>query len=137
MAEFLMRELVKSRGLEGEFHIESAATSNEEVGNGIYPPVKKILNTRGIDCSFKRARQMTKSDYDRFDYIVCMESRNIQNLGRIAADTCGKYSRLLDFTDNPHDIADPWYTRDFALTEREIEEGCRALLNHIINTKEN
>ncbi len=132
MAEFLMRELVSSRGLSNRFYVESAATSNEEIGNGVYPPVKKILNARGIDCSFKRARRMTAEDYSRFDYIVCMDSFNLANLGRIVEDTEGKFSRLLDYTDTPHDVADPWYTRDFSTTEKQIELGCKALLGHIL-----
>ncbi len=133
MAEFLMKELVAARGLENEFHIESAATSTEEIGNGVYPPVKKILNARGIDCRAKHARQMTAADYKKFDYIVCMDQNNLRNMQYIVEDTEGKVSRLLDFTDSPHDVADPWYTRDFSLTEREIELGCRALLEFILN----
>ena len=133
MAEFLMKELVRDGRLENDFYIESAATSREEIGNGVYPPVKRILAARGIDCSAKRARQMTSADYDKFDYIVCMDSNNMRNMGRIAADTQGKYSKLLDFTDCPHDVADPWYSGDFATTEREVEEGCKALLNYILD----
>ena len=133
MAEFLMKELVKEQGLENEFYIESAATSTEEIGNGVYPPVRRILNARGIDCSAKRARQMIRADYDKFDYIVCMDSNNMRNMGYIAIDTQGKYSKLLDFTDSPHDVADPWYSGDFATTEREIDQGCKALLKHILN----
>ncbi len=133
MAEFLMRDLVKSRGLENDFYIQSAATSTEELGNGVYPPVKRLLAARGIDCADKRARQMTRADYDKYDYIICMDSSNLRNMGYIATDTQGKYHKLLDFTDNPHDVADPWYTRDFSLTEREIEAGCTALLDYIIN----
>lgn len=133
MAEFLMKELVCKWGLEADFYIESAATSTEELGNGVYPPVRRILSARGIDCSQKRARQMTCADYDKFDYIVCMDGKNLRNMGYIAADTKNKYSRLLDFTGNPHDVADPWYSGDFATTEREVEQGCRALLRHILN----
>ena len=133
MAEFLMKELVSDKGLENDFYIESAATSTEEIGNGVYPPVKRILAARGIDCSAKHARQMTRADYDNFDYIVCMDGKNLRNMGYIAADTQGKYSRLLDFTNNPHDVADPWYSGDFATTEQEVEEGCKALLEHILN----
>ncbi len=133
MAEFLMKDLVKSRGLENSFYIQSAATSAEELGNGVYPPVKKLLTARGIDCNDKRARQMTAADYGKYDYIVCMDSSNLRNMSYIAPDTCGKYHKLLDFTDHPHDVADPWYTRDFALTEREINEGCTALLDYIIS----
>ncbi|MBR6502778.1 MAG: low molecular weight phosphotyrosine protein phosphatase [Clostridia bacterium] len=132
MAEFLMKKLVKSRGLDGEFYIESAATSTEEIGNGVYPPVRRILNARGIDCSAKRARQMTRADYDKFDYIVCMDSNNMRNMGYIAIDTMGKYSKLLDFTEHPHDVADPWYSGDFATTEREVQAGCEALLDYIL-----
>ena len=132
MAEFLMKELVESRGLDGEFYIESAATSTEEIGNGVYPPVRRILNARGIDCSVKRARQMTRADYDKFDYIVCMDSNNMRNMGYIAIDTMGKYSKLLDFTEHPHDVADPWYSGDFATTEREVQAGCEALLDYIL-----
>ena len=133
MAEFLMKELVCNRGLENNFYIESAATSTEEIGNGVYPPVKRILAARGIDCSQKRARQMICADYDSFDYIVCMDSKNLRNMGYIAVDSQKKYSRLLDFTPQPHDVADPWYSGDFATTEREVEQGCEALLQHILN----
>ena len=133
MAEFLMKQLVNEKGLENEFYIESAATSREEIGSGVYPPVKRILESRGIDCSKKRARQMTGADYDNFDYIVCMDSYNLLNMERIAADTDKKYRRLLDYTDTPHDVADPWYTGDFAITEKEVQLGCEALLCHIIN----
>lgn len=133
MAEFLMKELVREQGIENDFYIESAATSTEEIGNGVYPPVKRILNARGIDCSAKRARQMTRGDYDKFDYIVCMDSNNMRNMGRIAVDSKGKYSKLLDFTNSPHDVADPWYSGDFETTEREVEQGCKALLEHILN----
>ena len=133
MAEFLMKELVRESGLENDFYIESAATSTEEIGNGVYPPVKRILAARGIDCSQKRARQMTRTDYDKFDYIVCMDSKNLRNMEYIAADNKNKYSRLLDYTAHPHDVADPWYSRDFTTTEREVEQGCGALLRYILN----
>ena len=127
-----MKELVSDKGLENDFYIESAATSTEEIGNGVYPPVKRILSSRGIDCSGKHARQMTRADYDRFDYIVCMDTRNLRNMGYIATDTQGKYSRLLDFTNSPHDVADPWYSGDFETAEKEIEQGCKALLKSIL-----
>ena len=132
LAEFLMIELVESKGLQNNFYIESAATSTEEIGNGVYPPVKRILKSRGIDCSDKHARQMSRADYDKFDYIVCMDSKNLRNMGYIAADAQGKYSRLLDYTNNPHDVADPWYSGDFATTECEVEKGCKALLDYIL-----
>ncbi len=133
LAEFLMKELVKSKGIQNDFYIESAATSTEELGNGVYPPVKKLLAARCIDCTGKRARQMTADDYNKYDYIICMDSNNLRNMNYIATDTQGKYHKLLDFTSTPHDVADPWYTRDFALTEREIEAGCKSLLDYIFN----
>lgn len=136
MAEFLMKELVEKRGISDKFHIESAATSREEIGNGVYPPVKRILTARGIDCSGKRARQMTALDYEKFDYIICMDSYNLRNMERIIADTKNKYKRLLDYTDSPHDVADPWYTGDFATTERDVLVGCDAILSHIIKKGE-
>ena len=128
-----MKELVCENGLEGQFYIESAATSREEIGNGVYPPVKRILESRGIDCSKKRARQMTAADYDNFDYIICMDAYNLRNMEKIALDTDKKYSRLLDYTDTPHDVADPWYTGDFKTTEKEVECGCKALLEFVYN----
>ncbi|MBE6787754.1 MAG: low molecular weight phosphotyrosine protein phosphatase [Ruminococcaceae bacterium] len=128
MAEFIMKELVHKKGLENEIYVESAATSREEIGNGVYPPVKRILNARNIDCSKKRARQMTRLDYNNFDYIICMDSYNLRNMERIAPDTDKKYKRLLEYTNTPHDVADPWYTGDFETTEREVESGCKALL---------
>ena len=132
MAEFLMKELVEKKGLSERFYIESAATSTEEIGNGVYPPVRRILNARGIDCSGKRARQMTAQDYQKFDYIICMDQNNLRNMKHIVSDTLGKVSLLLDFTDSPHDVADPWYTGNFELTERDIENGCNALLEFLL-----
>ena len=129
LAEFLMKELVESRGLENEFYIESAATSTEEIGNGVYPPVKRILKARGIDPGAKRARQMTRADYDKFDYIVCMDSKNLRNMGYIAIDNEGKYSRLLDYTSDPHDVADPWYSGRFDVAYQDIYDGCAGLLS--------
>ena len=131
MAEFLMKELVHESGCEDEFYIESAATSREEIGNGVYPPVKRILDARGIDYSQKRARQMIIADYQKFDYIICMDSYNLRNMERIVADRDRKYKKLLDFTATPHDVADPWYTGDFDTTEKEIEAGCKGLFEFI------
>lgn len=131
MAEFLMKELVHESGCEDEFYIESAATTREEIGNGVYPPVKRILDARGIDCSQKCARQMIIADYQKFDCIICMDSYNLRNMERIVADRDRKYKKLLDFTDTPHDVADPWYTGDFDTTEKEIEAGCKGLFEFI------
>ncbi len=137
MAEFVMKELVKARGLEDDFFITSAATSTEEIGNPVYPPVRRLLEKRGINCSQKRATQVKKSDYENYDYLVCMDSNNLRNLARIiGTDNSGKVSRLLDFTDSPHDVADPWYTGNFDITERDVNTGCKALLEHILKNSQ-
>ncbi len=132
MAEFLMKRLVEQKGVSDKFHIESAATSCEEIGNPVYPPTKRILEKYGIDCSKKRARRINKSDGEKFDYIICMDSRNLTNIERLLPpDAMKKVSRLLDFADNPRDVADPWYTGDFKSTERDVLEGTQGLYNHI------
>ena len=133
MAEFIMKQLVTERGLDDSFYIESAATSTEEIGNGVYPPVKNLLWSRGIDCSKKRARRITDSDYESFDYIICMDSNNLRNLNRMfPQDKGAKISKLLDFTLTPHDVADPWYTGDFITTQKDVTEGCTALLEQLL-----
>ena len=134
MAEFIMKEIVKENGLEKEFYIESAATSREEIGNPVYPPAKKILTAHGINCNQKRARQITLADYDKFDYIVLMDKNNMRNIKYIIPeDAEGKISMLMDYTDTPRDVADPWYTGDFEKTERDVCEGCEKLLKYILS----
>ena len=133
LAEFIMKELVQNRGIENDFYIASAATSTEEIGNPVYPPVRKILEKRGIDYTDKRAVQITKSDYENYDYLVCMDKNNLRNLSRIiGSDTDNKVSVLLDYTPFSRDVADPWYTGDFETTLNDVENGCQGLLNHII-----
>ena len=135
MAEFVMKRLVRERGIERDFIIESAATSREELGNPVYPPARRMLARHGISCSGKTAVQMTKSDYDKYDYIVAMDSMNLRNIMRIiGSDTKSKVSMLLDFTDHPRSVADPWYTGDFDSTYSDVTEGCQALLNTIISS---
>ena len=132
MAEFIMKDIVKKRGLADEFYIASAATSTEEIGNNVYPPVRSLLKARGIDCSQKTAIQVRRADYNNYDYIICMDSNNLRNIKRIIPDDPeNKISRLLDFTGEHRDVADPWYTRDFSATERDVERGCNALFEHI------
>ncbi len=132
LAEFVMRDLVEKEGIADNFYIRSAATSTEEIGNSVYPPVKKILESRGIDPSAKKATQVKKSDYEYYDYIVCMDKNNLRNIERIVGkDTKNKISLLLEFTKTPRDVADPWYTGDFKTTENDIDVGCAALLNFI------
>ena len=137
MAEFIMKHMVEERGIADEFYIESAATSYEEVGNPVYPPAKQVLQNRGINCSQKRARKITSDDYDRFDYIVCMDSNNLRKLQALFPNDNGKkISRILDFAGIKRDVADPWYTRDFSATEKDVSTGCEALINYIIKTNE-
>ena len=135
MAEYVMRHLVHERGLEGSIIADSAGTSTEELGNPVYPPARRMLARHGISCSGKTAVQMTKSDYDKYDYIVAMDSMNVRNIMRIiGSDTKSKVSMLLDFTDHPRSVADPWYTGDFDSTYSDVTEGCQALLNTIISS---
>jgi len=132
MAEFVMKHLVKEAGLEAYFHIESAATSTEEIGNSVYPPARRKLAEHGIGCQGKTARQMTRSDYDCFDLLVGMDSWNIRNMNRICGgDPDGKIVMLMDYTDRPGDVADPWYTGDFETTWKDVLEGCQGLLDAI------
>ena len=132
MAEYYMKDLVEKEGRDWAFHIESAATSREELGNSAYPPARRELAKHDISCAGHRARQLQKQDYDRFDYLIGMDSSNIRNMLRICGgDTEGKISRLLDHTQRPGDVADPWYTGDFEATWRDVSEGCTALLREL------
>jgi len=129
MAEFVMKDLVEKAGLEARFYIESAAVSAEELGNPVYPPARRELAAHGISCDGKTARQMSRADYDRFDLLVCMDTSNLRRMERICGgNPKGKLSRLLDHTDHPGDVADPWYTGDFTATWQDVWSGCTALL---------
>lgn len=125
MAEFIMKKLVSDAGRSAEFEIASAATSTEEIGNGVYPPARRKLAEHGISCEGKTARQVTRQDYDYYDAIIGMDSRNMRNMERIfGGDPEGKVRMLL-----PRDVADPWYTGDFEATWRDCVRGCRELLD--------
>ena len=129
MAEFVMKDLVRKAGREAEFHIESAATSSEEIGNAVYPPARRKLAEHGISSEGKRARQLRAADYDHFGLLVGMDEWNIRNMHRMCGgDPEGKICKLLDFTSRPGDVADPWYTDDFEATWRDVLEGCRGIL---------
>lgn len=129
MAEYVMKHLVREAGVEGEFHIDSAATSTEEIGNGIHHGTRRKLAQVGIPCGDHRARQVTWRDYEAFDYIIGMDNANIRNLRRMLKnDPEGKISMMLDYTDRPGEVADPWYTGDFEATYRDVLEGCQGLL---------
>ncbi len=132
MGEFILKDMVEKRGIAHRFYIESAATSTEELGNPVYPPARNKLREHGINPSGKTARQITKADYKRFDYIFCADSYNIKNALRIfGGDPENKVCRLLDLTDRPRDIADPWYTGNFNVTWDDIVEGCEVFLDKI------
>ena len=132
MAEFLLKDMVKKRNLEDKFIIESAGTSNEEEGNPVHYGTREKLTTLGISVEGKYARQLKIEDYNKFNYIIAMEQRNIQDIYRIVGeDKENKVYRLLDFSDNPRDIADPWYTGNFELTYKDIMEGLEAFLKNL------
>lgn len=129
MAEFLFKDMVQKQGMADQFYIASAATSREEIGNPVHHGTRAILDGLGISCRDKRAVQMTRSDYEKYDYLIGMDRWNISNMTRIAGgDPEGKIIRLLDLTDRPRDVADPWYTGDFDTTYRDIMEGLQALM---------
>ena len=122
-------ELGEKAGLASQFQIESAATSREELGSPIYPPAQRQLRSHGVPFDDHRARQMTRADYDAYDLLIGMDSRNLANMRRICGgDPDGKLQLLLHYTGQTHDVADPWYTDDFDAAWRDIESGCRALL---------
>lgn len=132
MAEFIMKDLVKKAGLEDQFHIASAATSTEEIGNPVYPPARRKLAEHGIGCAGKTARQLTKGDYSQYDLLIGMDSANLRNMRRICGgDPDGKIHMLMEYTNHPGDVADPWYTGDFEATWRDVLAGCSELLRQL------
>ena len=133
MAEFLFRDLLTQRGLNERFYVASAATSREELGNPVHPGTRKKLAEKGISCTGKRACQLSPADYQRYDWLLGMDSGNIRDMLRIlGGDSDGKVRRLLDFSARPRDIADPWFTGNFDVTYADIEEGCLALLDFLL-----
>ena len=134
MAEIIFKDLVKKAGRENDFVIASSATSSENVWNGVgaevYPPAKKILATHGLSAAGKRAVQLKASDYDRYDLFVCMDNSNVRNVNRMLG-RADKTRKLMDYTDRPGDVSDPWYTGDFETAYRDIAEGCRGLLERL------
>ena len=134
MAEFVFKDMVNKRGKAEEFYIDSAATSTEAVGDGIHYGTREKLTEEKIPFSEHRARQITKEDYKKYDYILGMEERNIKNIKRIVGeDTENKIFRLLDFSESPRDIADPWYSGNFDRTYEEVVEGCEYFLEFLSN----
>lgn len=136
MAEFIFKDLVRKCGRAEEFEVASCATSREEiwngVGNPVYPPAREELAKHGIGCAGKRAVQLTKADYNHYDLLIGMDENNIRNMMRIlGADPEGKVRKLMDYTGRGGDVADPWYSDRFDIAYRDIEEGCKALLEHL------
>ena len=132
MAEFCMKQLVSEANRSDEFEIASAATSTEELGNSVYPPARRLLERKGIDCSGKTARQITAKDYLYYDLIIGMDNANMRNMKRFwGGDPEGKIRMLLDYTERPGEVADPWYSGDFETTWRDVYAGCKGLLEEI------
>ena len=137
MAEFVFKRMLKERGLEDRFTVSSAATSDEEICNGIgnpvYPPAYAELKKHGILADGKRAVQLKRADADKFDIFVGMDSGNIRDMKRILGEAAeGKISKLLDYTAKGGDVADPWYTRRFEVTYSDVCDGCEALLDYLL-----
>lgn len=132
MAQYIAQHLVTQSGMESNFYIDSAATSREEIGNPVHYGTRRKLEAEGIFCGDHCARQLKKSDYDEFDFLIGMDTQNIRNMYRILGeDPEQKVYKLLDFTERKGDIADPWYTGNFDLTYRDVLDGCRGLLKFI------
>ena len=132
MAEFIFKKMLRERGLDGEFYVTSSATSREELGNPVYPPARAELARHGIDTIGKYAVQMTRSDYDKYDLLIPMDSMNVRNMMKIiGSDPDGKVKKLMDYTSRGGDVADPWFTGEFGITYRDIYEGCSCLLDEL------
>ncbi len=130
MAEFIMKDLVARAGLADRFEIASAATSTEELGNPVYPPARRKLAEHGLGCEGKTARQMTRADYQHYDYLIAMDRMNLRNMRPFVGDDPeGKVSLLMSYAGRQREVADPWYTGDFETTWQDLNEGCRALLS--------
>ncbi len=140
MAEFMMKDRVRRLGIEEKFHIESRAMHTDEIWNGkgnpVYPPAKKKLAEHGISCEGKTAQLISRADYDTFDYLIGMDAGNMSDMRRaFGGDPQGKLSLMMDYTDRPGEVADPWYTRDFEATYRDLDEGIDGLLSYIEETE--
>ena len=138
MAEFIFKHLIAQNGTEKDFFVSSSATSTEEIWNGIgnpvYPPARDELAKHGISCNGKRAVQIQKSDYEKYDLFVGMDSANIRNMHRIlGGDPENKIHKLMDYTGRGGDVADPWYSDRFDITYKDVSEGCLALLAALEN----
>lgn len=135
MAEFVFKDMVKKRGMESQFTIASAATSNEEIGNPVHHGTRNKLKEEGISSAGKTAVQLRRSDYSKYDYLLAMDTGNLNNMRIIlGGDPKNKVSRLLDYAERPRDIADPWYTGNFDVTYSDVLEGCEAFLEYLLKS---
>ena len=135
MAELVLRDMLKRTGNEDRIYVESAATSTEELGNPVYPPARAELLRHGISCEGKTARQVNLFDLWNFDLFVAMDGANVRNLVRMLGEGArDRIVKLLDLTDRPGDVADPWYSGDFSLCYRDVYRGCQALLEQLTST---
>lgn len=136
MAEFIMKNMVKDKGLSESFFIASSATSTEEIGNPVYPPAQRELKRHGISSEGKSAVQLKKSDYDKYDVFAVMDENNLRNIRHIFPnDPQGKVHKLLEYTGSGRDVADPWYSGDFETAYNDIYSGCKALLDKLIDER--
>ena len=128
-AEMVLRQMIAERGLEGRIAVDSAATTREEIGHGVYPPMRKALDRQGVPCVSHAARQTVRQDYARYDRIIGMDGENMDDMRRIyGGDPAGKLSLLAAWAGENREIDDPWYTRDFDGCLRDIIRCCDALL---------
>ena len=132
MAEFVMKDFARRAGKEGRFAIASAAATREEIGNPVYPPARRKLAEHGISCDGHAARQLTNADYEKYDLLIGMDRANLRDMYHICGgDPDGKLRLLMDYTDRPGDVADPWYTGDFEATWQDVLAGCQGLLKEL------
>ncbi len=132
MAEFVMKDIIQKEGKSAQYYVASAATSFEEIGNPVHPGTRNKLRQVGISTEGKYAVHLERTDYQKYDFLIGMDSWNMKNIMRIiGSDPDNKVYKLLDFTAHPADIDDPWYTHDFDTTYREVLEGCQALWEYV------
>ena len=132
MAKYVLQDMVDRSGIAGDFYIDCAAMTYEEIGNPVYPPVRQVLNSKGINCNGYAARHVRRDEYRDYDYIIGMDAENMRDLNyEFGPDPDDKINRLLDFSDRPRDIDDPWYTRKFDKCYEEVVEGCQGLLKRL------
>ena len=135
MAEYILKDMVRKAGREAAYRIESAGTESFNTGRPVYREAEAELAARNVDCRGHRARQIRRSDYEKFDLLIGMDRENVDNMRRICGgDSAGKIHLLMEYTDRPGDVLDPWYTGDYGTARQDIEEGCRGLF-HWLETR--